>query len=175
MQKQTFSVSWLAVNLGMDRRTLSRRLEAVKPAKSERTGRGSERQYFLRDVVDAVFTRERPEGELDLTQERARLARAQSERVETENRVRSRELVSFEFVRSWYGKHIIGCRARLIQVPYAIAAQFTPDIAPSIEAAARSRIYEALQELADGAASPPDDAFDDEPEDTDPDEGAAAV
>lgn len=175
MQKETFSVSWLATNLGMDRRTVSRRLESLTPAKSGRTGRGAERRYHLREALEAIFfERKQAEGELDLWQERARLARAQTQRIELEQRVRNRELITLAEARGIYGDRIVRARARLIQVPPAVAALFAPDIAPRVEQACRERIYEALSELAAGAPPGDDDQVDERDETDEAAEAAEA-
>lgn len=50
MQRQTWSLSGLSVELGLDRRTLAKYLADIQPAETRDTGRGLERRWFLADI-----------------------------------------------------------------------------------------------------------------------------
>jgi hypothetical protein len=51
MQPQQWSLSALAVELGIDRRTLAQRLQGVRPVTQKRVGQRIEKRWYLRDVL----------------------------------------------------------------------------------------------------------------------------
>jgi hypothetical protein len=74
----------------MDCRRISQLVAALEPLKTE----GRSKYYRLRDVVAAIT-----EGGLDLSQERAKLAAAQCERVELDVATRKGPLVETSEVK----------------------------------------------------------------------------
>jgi hypothetical protein len=51
MQPQQWSLSALAVEFGIDRRTLAQRLQGVQPVAQKRVGQRIEKRWDLRDVL----------------------------------------------------------------------------------------------------------------------------
>nr|BDD47098.1 hypothetical protein 15 [Desulfobulbaceae bacterium] len=81
MQPQKWSVSGLSVELGRDRRTIDR---AIADAHIEPVDKqGKSKLYRMADVVEALYAKDR----LDLSEERAALARAQRIKIERENQL----------------------------------------------------------------------------------------
>jgi terminase small subunit / prophage DNA-packing protein len=90
------------------------------------------------------------DGELDLTEERARKAKEEADRLEMLNAQTRGELLA----RADVDAAVIGAfarvRARMIGVPSKVApVVVTMDTPAEAEAAIRKAIYEALKELAD--------------------------
>jgi len=52
MQKRTWTISGLSVELEIDRRTLAKRLQGLPPAEIKRIGDRTERRWYLQDVVE---------------------------------------------------------------------------------------------------------------------------
>ena len=64
MNRRLWSVNALSVELEIDRRTLSRRLDGLVPAKKRRVGNREERSYLLSDVI-AHLNREQTSSQAD--------------------------------------------------------------------------------------------------------------
>ena len=88
-------------------------------------------------------------GELDYTQERAKLTRLQAERVTLDLEQQRGKLLPLEMViLAWQGQ-IANARAKLLALPPKVAAQVLGmESYVEIEQAIRDIIYEALDELA---------------------------
>ncbi len=66
MQKKTWSISGLAVELGIDRRTLASKLDGLAPATSKETKGGRvDRRWFLADVLKHLNGDSGPEPDAD--------------------------------------------------------------------------------------------------------------
>jgi len=156
MVPEQWSVSRLACELAMDRRALGKRLEGLQPVSESKSagGKRTERKYRLADVISHLAN---PDDEkLDLTHERAKLARLQQQKIGFEIEELRGSLIRIDAViEHWRGK-IAACRAKLLSLPSRLAAQVA---APSklVEAQERAQalVYEALNELA-GTGAPPD-------------------
>lgn len=128
---------------GLDRRTLRKRLAGLAPV-------GGDRRTVLfeaRAALERIYLG----GEtLDLSRERARLAAAQAERVETENAVARRELVPAAEVESFMVSVFSGVQTRLLGVPSkaAPAVRVAATLAET-EEVLRGFQAEALEELAE--------------------------
>lgn len=100
MIRQTWSVNRLSAELGIDRRTLAKRLEGLKPATEKHTARGIDREWYLSAVVEHLY---RPtEGErLDPQHEKARLDAARADLAETQlGKVRGELIPAVEYERA---------------------------------------------------------------------------
>jgi phage terminase Nu1 subunit (DNA packaging protein) len=151
LQREAQSVSWLAVNLGMDRRTLNSKLEGLKPASETKTKRGIDRKYFVRDVVDAIWARGSGDAEyLDPDQERARKDKETADKLSMENAARRRELVDIASVSSVWIDQMAGMRAKLLSMPTKLGPQLinVPD-ARIVADKIQDEVHSALNELAE--------------------------
>lgn len=134
----------LASWTGLDRATITKRLDAAKlaPEKKARS-----HLYESEAALIAIYQSE-TQG-LDLTAERARLAHWQGVKAELEAKVRQGELVPVdEVTRTWCD--LVGrARAKLLALPSQLApvVMATTD-RREIEEAARVVVYEALEALA---------------------------
>ena len=87
-------------------------------------------------------------GDLDYTQERAKLTKLQAEKVTLELEQQRGNLIPMELViEGWQGQ-IANCRAKLLALPPKVAAQAVGADYVEIEQLFKSVIYEALDELA---------------------------
>jgi terminase small subunit / prophage DNA-packing protein len=93
------------------------------------------------------------EGDLDLAQERAKLARAQTEKTDLETRARRKELLEAIAVEARWADLIVRARARLLSIPSKLAARIVILGAKTAEDLLRSEIYEALAELSGNAGA----------------------
>jgi hypothetical protein len=59
MQRKTWSINGLSAELGIDRRTLSRRLAGLPPAEVKRLKNREERRWYLSSVLDHLDNRDR--------------------------------------------------------------------------------------------------------------------
>ena len=87
-------------------------------------------------------------GDLDYTQERAKLTKLQAEKVTLELEQQRGNLIPMELViEGWQGQ-IANCRAKLLALPPKVAAQAVGADYVEIEQLFKGAIYEALDELA---------------------------
>jgi terminase small subunit / prophage DNA-packing protein len=90
------------------------------------------------------------DGELDLTEERARKAKEEADRLEMQNAQMRGELLARTDVDAAVVGAFARVRARMIGVPSKVAPiVVTMDSPAEAEAAIRKAVYEALKELAD--------------------------
>jgi phage terminase Nu1 subunit (DNA packaging protein) len=95
------------------------------------------------------------EGDLDLEQQRARLAKWQADKAEMEVVTRAGELCVTTELVEWYGNHVERCRSRLIQLPDSIRQFCDPRTADVVVGEVRRLLYEAMHELAAPQTLPP--------------------
>ncbi len=114
---------------------------------------------YLRGVASG---HQSDDGELDLTAERAKLARAQTETAELKNAVARGELIPSAAVLDHWGRQVVATKAHLRGVPHQFKTE-VPHLTPEEIAALRRLIDRALTELADGLPTGPrSDGQDDE-------------
>lgn len=112
-------------------------------------GRPSSRRATTIDLRMAVlwyFSERRTD--LDLTAERAALAKVQREKIEMENAIRRGEIGLVSDMEEWFGGHVERAQKRLIQIPDELGQFCDQRAAPTVVSEARRLIYEALAELA---------------------------
>ena len=84
--------------------------------------------------------------------QRERLAAAQAEKVETENRLRRAELADMSEVAAAWQDHIIAAKSKLLSMPAKLGPQLVNCAdAGTIAGRIRSEIYSALVELAESS------------------------
>lgn len=146
MTAKSWSVSGLAVELKVDRRTVAAALAGVEPADED--GRG--KRYFMADAVHALYGGG-AEGavKLDLTQESAALKKTQREKIEVEIAVLKGELIPANHVSHIWGKFIGACRAKLVGLPSTAAVRVVGLTLREVELELRDLVHQALAELKD--------------------------
>ncbi len=148
-----WNLSSLATELGIDRRTLAKRLAGLEPVSTKTVGRKTERSYTLASVISHLAD---SGGDLDLAQERAQLARLQQEKLRIELGELRGELVRVPLVEVHWQAMIAAMRARLVGLPSKIAPQVSgPDGVAHAQDLIQTGVYEALAEIA-GDAFPDD-------------------
>ena len=120
----------------------------------------------LRDWVDAprnkdgsypgpalvAYYIEKIGGATEFDNQRERLAAAQAEKVETENRLRRAELADMSEVAAAWQDHIIAAKSKLLSMPAKLGPQLVNCAdAGTIAGRIRSEIYSALVELAESS------------------------
>ena len=143
------SIGQLADLTGFAWRTVKSRIEAAGLQPVGR--RGNAVLHDAPQALAAVYAVERvAPGNLDLEQERARLARAQSEKYERENDVRKGWLADLRVVSKFWTECMANMRARLLNMGPKLGPQLVNLGDPNLIAAAiRAEVYAALAELAD--------------------------
>lgn len=160
MVARLWSVSALAVELGLDRRTIAARLAEVAPA--ARAGRGP--RYRLADVIPAIYgappgTPDAPAGpgprldRLNLTTESARLKRAQADKTELEVSVLRGELIPSETVSLVWSQFVSAARARVLAIPSTAAPRVVGLTVREAEIELREMVRAALAELQEYESS----------------------
>lgn len=106
-------------------------------------------------VIDAVgfvrwlvARRTTAEGDLDLDQERARLAKAQADKTEQEVELRAGRMLDAGDVDQWVAGMINTAKQRLLEIPASVAARVPSEVSVQVEADTRRLLYEALCDLA---------------------------
>ena len=107
------------------------------------------RVAYIRHLRATAAGRSVAYGTLDLTAERAALARAQTAKVERENNLAEGELVTVEEVHISVTSAFARVRSRLMALP----ARLTPLVAatsdkPEVQAMLKDAVYDTLSELA---------------------------
>jgi len=171
---QLWTLNALSNELGIDRRTLAKRLADLLPDREQKSGRGVDKSWRLARVIVHLGPPGTSEDELDLGQERARLARAQTEKAELENAVRRGQLLEVSLVERTWQNLMVALRARMLSLPTKLAME----LASLTDAnSVRARLTDEVAELLDEAAAhrPSDADFDSEgsaPEDGEDPEAA---
>ena len=153
MIAKNWSLSALSAELAIDRRTLAKRLTGLTPDEELQQGKRTERRWLLARVVAHLAN---PDGEeLDLSQERAALARVQRLKVELDLQIKRGEVVSLDAVEQHWTGMVASMRATLLALPSRLATQVAPpDRYAQAQEAARVLVHEALDHIArDGLPS----------------------
>ena len=147
MQAELWTLSGLAVELSRDRRALAKSLEGLAPDEegTDTAGRVT-RKYRMARVFDHLMG---GASELDMNAERARLAKAQADKTELENAVRSGLLLERGKVLQEVGAMLASFQSRVIAIPDAVGQLFEPRTARTVVVEIRRKLYEALAELAE--------------------------
>lgn len=153
MTPQTWTINALSVELGIDRRSLARRLEGLSPMSERKIGRRTERLYRMRDVF--AHLQSSGEDKLDINVERARLAQLQGEKLQIEiAEVRGRLISTDAVVEHWSGM-VTEARGKLLALPARATLMVVRKTEAEICAVLTDLIYEALHAFA-RSAIPPD-------------------
>lgn len=138
------SISELSGITGKDRRTIKRYADTLEVVKD-----GRAHKYESRELVPLLFGVSAADGEkLDLSQERARLAKLQDDKADLELKEMRGELLRKGDVVAEVSEAIANCRAKLLNIPakaaaLAVAAQSVPEAQQVLH----TLVCEALDEL----------------------------
>ena len=110
------------------------------------------RIFYIRDLREKAAGRY-SKGSLDLSQERAHLARAQRIKCELETDVLRKNLLPREQVVNEFGEAVTRYRAKMLALPVKAAAVVSGlDSVPEVESIIKNLVHEALEELVGIAA-----------------------
>lgn len=139
----------LADMFGVAEETITQWMKAGMPVKVARKGsRGNE--YESADCIRWYVSRESGgDGALDLTQERARLAKAQADKTELEAAELRGDMARYEDISSHWTRQTTACRLRMLVIPSKVAPRVR-SASTDMDAASiiQSEICEALEELS---------------------------
>lgn len=147
MSQNLWSVSALAVEFGLDRRTVAQRLNNVEPAQVK--GRG--KKYKLQDAAKAIIGQvDVGNGILSYDEARARKMAAEAELSEIELQKERGDVLPIEIVNAINNEIYSNFRAKLLAIP----ARTAPDVFASsnvteAKALMRKNVNDVLQELSD--------------------------
>jgi phage terminase Nu1 subunit (DNA packaging protein) len=151
MTPEKWSVSALAVEFAMDRRTVARRLAEVPAADVTALGN----VYWMRDAAPALVqgaasSSSGTVGEkLNLTDETARLKKMQADKAGLELEVMRAKLIPAETVAKVWAAMLVACRQKMLSLPSTIATRVFGLPVRDIQAEAETLVYNALTELKD--------------------------
>lgn len=147
------SLSYAADLTGKAHRTVKRYAEALPIVKE-----GRSHMVESRDLLPLLFGVQASDGEkLDLSQERARLAKMQADKAAIELQKLRGEVVDIEEATQEIGEAFAHVRAKLLALPSKMTPLvYSLSTHAEIQEALRESIYEALDELAHGLSG--DDA-----------------
>ncbi|MBT8361838.1 MAG: hypothetical protein KJO32_12870, partial [Deltaproteobacteria bacterium] len=148
MQLREWTVNALSVELRRDRRLINKVIanSGIKPTRENKRSRF----YRIAEIVNALCE----SGELNLEQERAKLAKEQREKVRLQNKEKRGELVPVNQVTELWTKVAIACRSKLLALPNKMAAQvFCSQSVPETQEMLRVEVYAALNELSEELVS----------------------
>lgn len=113
------------------------------------------REQYIRHLREQAAGRT-SEGDLDLTEERARLAKEQADAQEMKNAVMRGELLPIGLVKATWGKVLSEFRTRILGVPSVAAPRILPGMKTAeVEAVIRDHVDDALSVLSgDGGMQP---------------------
>lgn len=149
MTPEKWSVSALAVEFQMDRRTVARRLAEVMAAGDGPNGK----VYWMRDaapaLVQAAGVPGQANGKLNLTDESARLKKMQADKAGLEIAILQATLIPAETVRTVWGGMLGACRQKLLALPSTIAVRVEGLRRSDIQDQAERLVFLAMAELKD--------------------------
>ena len=139
------STSFIAEELGVTTRTVRKYCAELET----RDGPKNSILYESQKAYRAILER-RTDDDLDLQQERARLAKEQADKYEIENQLTKGIVVDGEETRENWQEVAAAVRAKLLSLPVKIArVSLAAESLQEIEQAARDEVYQALNELSE--------------------------
>lgn len=134
----------MAIMLGRDRGTIKR---IIADHSIEGRKYGAWEYFKVADVVNAMVEGDR----LDLQQERAKLAKRQTEKAEIQIAQMRGDLIDATEVEARWTRLVANCRAKLLAIPTKIAPDIlSMDNLAQVQDAVKTVLYEAMRELARG-------------------------
>ncbi len=156
MTMETLSKADLAAAFGVSLPTIDAWLQRGMPYQQ----RGSRGQPWAFDLPNSIAWRledeigrriKQTDGQaLDLNYERARLAKAQADKVQREIAVMDAKLIPADQVESVWGRMVSAFRARILALPSRVAPQVAVENDPhTVDAMLTDVCHEALTELSE--------------------------
>ncbi len=147
MQSKLWSISGLATELEMDRRTLAKRLEYLAPAEEKKTDKRIQKLWRMSDVVDHLETPKSESGKTyDHQKENARLKYHQANNEAMKEAETAGRLLPVEEVIELGRAMVYAAKTKFHGIPDRVR-QSLPDIDPEAIAVIEQIIQEALEEL----------------------------
>lgn len=135
----------LAVEFGMDKRTLAKKLEGLKPIKSG----VKHEKYYLRDVVEHLY-KSKAKG---IEAQKLRLLKAQADEKEIDVQKKLELLAYRDEIEDYYSNLVLNFRAKCLSLPRIVAVQgFGLKDKKKLQALVTDKIEEALNELSENGA-----------------------
>jgi hypothetical protein len=148
MQAKLWTISELATELDVDRRTLAKRLEGLDPDESETDKAQREhRRYRLARVFAHLI--DGKDGGLKLDDERARLAHEQADRAAMENEVRRGELLDQAQLAPDLERAIVTFRQKLLGAGTKLGPLVNPEKPNAARDLIDAELTRFLAELAE--------------------------
>ena len=148
MTPQAWSVNGLATELGLDRRTVAKRLALVTP--HSLASDGSPR-WRLNDAIKALFEIGGSRQRIDLDEARQRKLAAEAQLAELELARQQGLVVAIEDVGVELERCYSAVRSRLMAMPPKLAPLLCPDDPATAQTMIEAVVIEALTELSEGA------------------------
>ena len=137
----------LAVEFGMDKRTLAKRLEGLKPIKSG----VKHEKYYLKDVVEFLY-KGKSKG---IEAEKLRLLKYQADEKQIDVQKKLGVLAYKDEIQSHYENLVLNFRSKCLSLPAIIAVQgYGLRDKKKLEKLINDKIDEALNELSENGAEP---------------------
>lgn len=144
MQAQRWTANALAVEFDISHRVTAKRLQAIQPCETK----GRNKYYLMADAAPCLLQVDSPD-DLDLTQERARLAKAQADKTELQLDVDKGKLIPAELVEEIWSNVITAVRARLLALPSKVSPMLALASEAEMESELQAQIYETLTEMSE--------------------------
>lgn len=153
-RSQGWSINALATEFGIDRRTVTRRLDGIPPARQL----SGAPVWDLADVAVALMGGAAALGgdaeALDLNVERARKAKEEADRLEMMNAQMRGDLLARGDVDAAVAGAFARVRARIIGIPAKVAPVVAiMDNPAEVQGVLREAVYDALRELSETAVT----------------------
>ncbi len=145
MTPNVWTLNGLAAETGLDRRTLAKRLVGVTPADEK----GDVKLYRLADVLPALGLGATPnKAQLDLTAERARLAKEQADKTAIQNEERRGEIIPVADVIERWTRIAETVKRRLLGLPSKVAPRLAMKPVSEVFRVLDEQVRETLIELS---------------------------
>ncbi|MBI2603236.1 MAG: hypothetical protein HYW48_09275 [Deltaproteobacteria bacterium] len=140
------TISELERLTGHTYRTLKRRLSNLDPIKGEQ----QKQLYRLSEILKSFLGADQfNQDKLELTQERAALAKAQAAKVRFDLELAQGKYVKIEEIEKEWDQLVLAIRGKFLALPFKLAPQLENVAAFDAEEFLKDSIHEILQELAD--------------------------
>lgn len=152
MQQTLWSISALSLELGIDRRTLAKKLSDVPADEITKSGKRDYKKWKLANVINHLFchTDDDYDG-ISFEEAKRRKIAAEAELAEIQLFKEKGEAISIEVANQLWEKAVTSCRAKLLSIPTEVSPFLaTESDEASIQLYIEKSIHEALNELADG-------------------------
>jgi len=138
-----FTISALGVEFDMSHRKVGRLLKNVEPAKT----RGKSKLYYIYQVAHILLGVD--SDDLDLTTERARLAKAQADKTELQLEIDKSELLAVADVERNWSVVTQSIRAKLLALPTTLSVELIDMNQSEIEAVLDTHITNILADISE--------------------------